>query len=89
MESIIFAGIIIVCVVFIVVCVMRKRPDIIMDFIFRGFVGITAVYLLEMVLSVWNHQLDVGINGVTFVINGFLGLPGFLLLYGLAYYYSI
>lgn len=89
MENIIFAGIIIACVVFIVVCIMRKKPDIILNFVVRGFVGITAVYSLEMALSIWNYQLGVGINSVTFVINGFLGLPGFLLLYGLAYYYSI
>jgi inhibitor of the pro-sigma K processing machinery len=89
MESMIFAGIIIACIVFIVICIIRKRPDIIVDFAVRGFIGITAIYLLEMVLSIWNHQLNVGINGASFVINGFLGLPGFLLLYGLAYYYSI
>lgn len=89
MESMIFAGIIIACVVMIGVCVIRKRPDIIVDFCLRGFVGIAAIYLLEMVLSIWNYELNVGINGLTFAINGFLGLPGFLLLYGLAYYYLI
>ncbi|NLZ82059.1 MAG: Pro-sigmaK processing inhibitor BofA [Clostridiales bacterium] len=89
MESMIFAGIIVACVVFIAVCLIRNRPDIIVDFGLRGFIGITAIYLLEMVLSIWNHELNVGINGATFAINGFLGLPGFLLLYGLAYYYSL
>lgn len=89
MESMIFAGIIIACVVFIAVCIIKKRPDIIVDFAVRGFIGITSIYLLEMVLSIWNHDLNVGINGATFAINGFLGLPGFLLIYGLAYYFSI
>ncbi len=89
MESKIFAGIIIACVVFIIVCIIRKRPDIIIDFGLRACLGTAGIYLLDLLLSSRGYSINVGINAVSFAANGLLGLPGFLLLYGLAFYYSI
>jgi inhibitor of the pro-sigma K processing machinery len=89
MESKIFAGIIIACVVFIIICIIRKRPDIIIDFGLRACLGTAGIYLLDLLLSSRGYSINVGINAVSFAANGLLGLPGFLLLYGLAFYYSI
>ncbi len=89
MESKIFAGIIIACGVFIIVCIIRKRPDIIIDFGLRACLGTAGIYLLDLLLSSRGYNINVGINAVSFAANGLLGLPGFLLLYGLAFYYSI
>ncbi|MBE5966569.1 MAG: Pro-sigmaK processing inhibitor BofA [Lachnospiraceae bacterium] len=89
MESKIFVGIIIACVVFIVICVIRKRPDILIDFGLRACLGTAGIYLLDLLLSSRGYNINVGINAVSFAANGLLGLPGFLLLYGLAFYYSI
>lgn len=89
MESKIFAGIIIACIVFIIVCIVRRRPDIIIDFGLRAFLGTAGIYALDFVLKSQGYDLNVGINAVTFATNGLLGLPGFLLLYGLAFYYSM
>ena len=89
MESKIFAGIIIACVVFIIVCIIRKRPDIIINFGLRACLGTAGIYLLDLLLSSRGYSINVGINAVSFAANGLLGLPGFLLLYGLAFYYSI
>ena len=89
MESKIFAGIIIACVVFIIICIIRQRPDIIIDFGLRACLGTAGIYLLDLLLSSRGYNISVGINAVSFAANGLLGLPGFLLLYGLAFYYSI
>jgi len=89
MESIIFAIIIASCIVFIGICIIRRRPDLILNFALRAFVGTAGIYLLDFVLRLGGYQISVGINAVTVLSNGLLGLPGFILLYGLAFYYSL
>jgi inhibitor of the pro-sigma K processing machinery len=89
MENFILIGIIIACLIFIAVCVIRRRPDLIVDFGLRASVGTAGIYLLDFVLRWKGMDISVGVNGVSVLTNGFLGLPGFLLLYGLAFYYSV
>lgn len=89
MESKIFAGIIIACIVFIIICIMKRRPDIVINFGLRAFLGTAGIYALDFLLRTQGYDINVGINAVTFATNGLLGLPGFLLLYGLAFYYSL
>jgi inhibitor of the pro-sigma K processing machinery len=88
MENIILIGIIIACFVFILVCVIRRRPDLIVSFGLRASIGTAGIYLIDLVLRTKGVDINVGINGVSVLTNGLLGLPGFILLYGLAFYYS-
>ncbi|MDF2905086.1 MAG: putative rane protein [Herbinix sp.] len=88
MNSYIFIAIIIACVIFIGVCVIRRRPDLLIDFALRACFGMAGIYLLNLALSIQGYPISVGINGATVLTNGLLGLPGFLLLYGLSLYYS-
>lgn len=89
MESIILAIIIVACLVFIGACIIRKRSDLVMDFLLRACVGTAGIYLLDFVLTISGYQITVGVNAFTVLSNGLLGLPGFILLYGLAFYYSL
>lgn len=88
MESIILAIIIVICTVFIGICIVRKRPDLLVDFLLRACVGTAGIYLLDFALGIGGYQITVGVNAFTILSNGFLGLPGFILLYGLAFFYS-
>ncbi|MBP1756148.1 MAG: putative rane protein [Firmicutes bacterium] len=88
MNSYIFIAIIIACVVFITVCVIRRRPDLLLDFALRACFGTAGIYLLNLALGSQGYSVNVGINSVTILTNGLLGLPGFLLLYGISLYYS-
>lgn len=87
-ENMVLIGIMVGCLIFIGVCVVRKRPDLIVDFGLRASIGTASIYLLDMVLKMKGYDISVGINGVSVMTNGLLGLPGFLLLYGLAIYYT-
>ena len=86
-NSILFIIVIVVCSIFIVISVLRKRPDLLVDFALRACFGTAAIYLLNLVMGAWGYSIHVGINGATILTNGLLGLPGFLLLYGLSLYY--
>ncbi len=88
MNSYIFIAIIIACVIFIGVCVIRRRPDLLIDFVLRACFGTAGIYLLNLAFSIQGYPISVGVNGATVLTNGLLGLPGFLLLYGLSLYYS-
>lgn len=87
-ENIILISIMVGCIIFIGICVIRKRPDLIVNFGLRAIVGTAGIYLLDFILRSKGYDITVGINGVSFATNGLLGLPGFLLLYGLAIYYT-
>ena len=87
-ENMILIGIIIACIVFIVVCLVRRRPDLIVDFGLRACFGTAGIYLLDFLLRSNGYDINVGVNLASILTNGLLGLPGFLLLYGLATYYT-
>jgi inhibitor of the pro-sigma K processing machinery len=60
-----------------------------MDFMLRACVGTAGIYLLDFALTFSGYQISVGVNAFTVLSNGLLGLPGFILLYGLAFYYTL
>ncbi len=88
MESIVFIVIIVACLAFIGVCIVKRRPDMIINFGLRACIGTVGVYLVDIILKSRGYDISVGINGATILTNGLLGLPGFLVLYGLAAYYA-
>jgi inhibitor of the pro-sigma K processing machinery len=88
-DSIIFIGVIAVCLVFIVICAIRKRPELIVNFGLRSCIGIVGIYIVNMILKSKGYDISVGINGATILTSGILGVPGFLMLYGLAAYYTL
>ncbi len=88
MENLILIGIILACIVFIGVCIIKRRPDLIVDFGLRAIVGTAGIYILDLVLRSNGYNINVGINSVSVITNGLLGLPGFILLYGIAVYYT-
>lgn len=87
-ESIIFIVIIAICVASIVVCLIRKRPDLIVNFLLRSCIGVVGIYIFDTILKMKGIDISVGINAATVLTNGILGIPGFLMLYGLAMYYA-
>lgn len=88
MENYILIGIIVSSIAFIVICFVRRRPDMLMNFALRAVAGTAGIYLLNFVLSRTSSEIHVGVNLGTVSTGGLLGLPGILLLYGLAIYYS-
>ncbi len=87
-ENMILIGIIVACIAYIGVCVVRRRPDLIVNFILRASAGTAGICVVNLALQSQGYGISIAVNGVSVLANGLLGLPGFLLLFGLAVYYS-
>jgi inhibitor of the pro-sigma K processing machinery len=87
MESKIFIVIIIVCVILLVIGLIKRRMDLLVNFGLRVFAGLVGIYIVNMLLDGIGLTLGVGTNGLTALTIGSLGIPGFLLVYGVALYY--
>ncbi len=87
MESQIFVVIIIICIALIVFGLIKHRFDLLVNFGLRIFSGMLGIYLINSFLYSFGLSLSVGTNGFTALAIGLLGLPGFLLVYGVAAFF--
>lgn len=55
----------------------------IIRFAIRAVTGLAAIFAFDLVLS--PIGIAVGINGFTAMVSGLLGVPGFVMLYALAW----
>ena len=69
--------------------IRKKNSEIYLNFAMRIFVGVVAIYLLNSILQAFHINLEVGVNGVSSLVLGALGLPGFLILYGVSFYFML
>jgi len=87
MESKIFVVIIVICVGLILFGIIKQRFDMLVNFGFRIFAGLLGIYLVNTFLNSFGLILGAGTNGLTALVIGLLGVPGFLLVYGVAIYF--
>lgn len=83
----ILIGIIATCILALIIGVLRHRLEVLVNIILRMAVGIVGIYLLNTFLNGQNIAASVGINEVNILTLGLLGLPGFLLIYGIEFYF--
>lgn len=89
MEKYLLLSIIIISSVVFVVSLFMHKIEMFVNFILRLVFGASGIYFLNMILSSKGIQSGVGLNGVSLLTVGVLGIPGFLLLYSTAFYLSL
>lgn len=52
-------------------------------FLVRAILGMGLIILINQFLTYKGISLSVGLNGISFLTSGILGLPGVALLYGI------
>lgn len=72
--------------ILLVLVIGRKRPDYAVNFFLRIGVGFVAIYFINNALLDKGVNVCVAMNAVTFLACGFLGFPGVILLYGVAFW---
>ena len=89
MEKYLLLSIIVICSIIFVVSLFIHKIEMFVNFILRLAFGTSCIYFLNMVLSSKGIQSGVGLNGVSLLTVGVLGMPGFLLLYSTAIYFYV
>ena len=64
----------------------EKGVRIIVNLFVRVVVGIALVFFVNEFMSLQEVPVQVGINPITVLTSGILGVPGVALLYGLSFY---
>lgn len=62
------------------------KVEAFINFVLRIVVGTLGIYIINTFLDNQGIATEVGINGFNILTIGVLGLPGFLLIYGAAFY---
>lgn len=78
--------IILACAGVLLIGAMRKKMEWLLNLVMRSILGTVAIYFVNSALAAVGISLGVGINAVTVLTSGILGIPGLVALYGLGIY---
>lgn len=74
-----------VCILVLVIGVMKRKAEILLNFVVRIVVCLIVVYFFNAFLASRGIAVAVGINIYSILTFGFLGLCGMLALYGILF----
>lgn len=80
------AAIMIACAAVVLLGVMKKKMEWLLNLVMRSILGIIGIYFINSFLESAGIRLEVGINAFTILTSGILGFPGVLALYGIGLY---
>lgn len=64
----------------------EKAGKMVINFISRAIIGLGAAFFVNQFLEYRGIPIAVGINIISFLTSGILGIPGVGLLYGILFY---
>lgn len=74
------------CVVILLIGAVRTKMEWLLNVVMRSVLGTIAIYFINLALAGMGIFLGVGINTVTILTCGILGIPGLLVIYGIGIY---
>lgn len=89
MEYIAFGIIVGICCILFLYGKKKKKMDALLNFGLRMAAGTLGIYLVNQILQSVHISVQVGINFYNTLTLGVLGVPGFLLLYGISTYFML
>ena len=67
----------------------ENRSSIVVNFIVRAVVCLGVIFFTNEILASKGISVAVGLNGLSLLTSGTLGLPGVCLLYGILFYQNL
>lgn len=67
----------------------NKLASTVINFIIRAVLGMGLIYLINQYVLHGSNTMSVGMNMVSFLTTGSLGIPGVCLLYGILFYQNL
>lgn len=62
---------------------MKQKSQFLVNFIVRAILGMGVIFFVNYFLEQQEIAISVGLNAISFLAAGFLGLPGVAMLYGI------
>lgn len=75
--------------VVLVIILFKSKIEFFINMVLRMMMGTIGVCVVNSIFLAQGMETGIGINPVTLSLLAFLGLPGFILLYGIAFYQLI
>lgn len=83
------AAIVAICVVILVMGALKQRLRILFFFLARMAIGAAGIYFCNLFLEKRQIPIAVGMNPVSLLTVGILGISGLALLYGILFYQAL
>lgn len=64
----------------------NKAVSAVLNFFIRAIVGMALIFFINQYVLPGDSSINVGLNAVSFLTSGTLGIPGVGLLYGIMWY---
>lgn len=64
----------------------KKLASAVINFFIRAAIGMAMIFFINQYVSPPDSSINVGLNAVSFLTSGTLGIPGVGLLYGIMCY---
>ena len=64
----------------------KKCVSAVINFFIRAIVGMTLIFFINQFVIPDDSSINVGLNALSFLTSGSLGIPGVCLLYGIVCY---
>lgn len=75
-----------ICFLVLLIGVLRRKAEILLNIIVRMVVGLFAIYACNQFFAQMGIPVAVGMNPLSAGTVGLLGIGGFALLYGIVFY---
>ena len=73
-------------VLLLILSFFARKAEWLLNFALRGIMGTIAIYFINMGVTFLGFTTVGGINAVSILTTGILGIPGIVMLYGLSIY---
>ena len=73
-----------VAALLLLISFLGKKAEWLLNFALRGIMGTISIYFINMGVTFLGFATVVGINAVSILTTGILGIPGIVMLYGLS-----
>lgn len=80
------AMIAVVCVLILFIGAMKQKAEALTTFVLRGFAGAVGIYMVNGILKSQGVSVVPGVNPLTVLTVGSLGICGFALIYAIFLY---
>ena len=67
----------------------KKISSVVINFFIRAVIGMALIFFINQYVIPPGSSINVGLNPVTFLTSGTLGIPGVGLLYGIVCYQTL